>query len=152
VPVDPTGRWRITNLLPGRYAVRAFNGFEYTKMRDIDLLEGEVQEVAFVFDPLPADEVYAFPNPARHATTLRFSSTLPGLEAQMMIFDIAGNLVKEIAGSEMSSPRPSVYHFPWDLRNNDGEGVASGVYLFMVKVRGSNGQSAKVIKKLAVVK
>jgi hypothetical protein len=152
VGVDPTGRWRIPNLLPGKYAVRAFNGFEYTKEQEVILLEGEVRDVVFVFDPLPEGDVFAFPNPARHATTIRFRSALPGLEAQIRIFDIAGNLVREITGSEMNSPSPGLYHAPWNLTNMDGEGVASGVYLFIVKVKGSNGQSGKVIKKLAIVK
>ena len=52
----------------------------------------------------------------------------------------------------MTSPSPSLYHTVWDLKNDDGEDVASGVYLFIVKVKGENGQSAKVIKKLAVIR
>ncbi len=44
-------------------------------------------------------------------------------------------------------------HARWDLANAQGEAVASGIYLFMVKVRGgSENQTAKVIKKLAVVR
>ena len=51
------------------------------------------------------------------------------------------------------APAPGVYHARWDLTNSRGEAVASGVYLFMVKVKGGpDGQSAKVVKKLAVVK
>ncbi|HBL19061.1 MAG TPA: hypothetical protein DD417_20455 [Elusimicrobia bacterium] len=150
--VAPTGRWNISNLLPGKYSVRAFNGLEYTDFQEVQLQEGAEQEVQFVFDPLPTDKVFAFPNPALHGTTFRFESALPGLEAQVMIFDIAGILVREIAGSEMQSPAPGRYHAPWDLSNMKGEPVASGVYLFVVKVKGSNGQSGKVVKKLAVVR
>ncbi len=50
-------------------------------------------------------------------------------------------------------PAPGLYHAVWDLDNDRGEAVASGVYLFMVKVKGGpEGQSAKVIKKLAIVR
>ncbi|PCI36122.1 MAG: hypothetical protein COB53_10270, partial [Elusimicrobia bacterium] len=150
--VNPVGRWSIGDLLPGKYQVRAFNGFEYTQMQDVQLLEGEIQDITFVFDPLPEDEVFAFPNPSRDRTTIRFTTTLPGLEAQIRIFDIAGNLVREITGSEMTSPSAALYHAVWDLKNRNGESAASGVYLFVVKVKGSNGQAGKVIKKLAVVK
>jgi len=96
--------------------------------------------------------VFAFPNPAKRSTTFRFKTALPGLEAQVRIFDIAGTLVREITGSDMTSPQSGIYHATWDLRNSDGDGVASGVYLFIVKVKGSNGQSGKVIKKIAIVK
>ncbi|MFH1726347.1 MAG: T9SS type A sorting domain-containing protein, partial [Elusimicrobiota bacterium] len=150
--VGPTGRWRIGGLLPGKYAVRAFNGLEYTRFQDVELLEGETRDVGFVFDPLPAEQVFAFPNPARRTVTFRFVSALPGLDAQIRVFDIAGILVREITGSEMTSPSPALYHADWDLTNMNGEAVASGVYLFIVKVKGSNGQSGKVIKKLAVVR
>ncbi len=150
--VNKVGRWTISNLLPGKYQVRAFNGFEYTQLKDVDLLEGETKDVSFVFDPLPEADVFAFPNPARSQTTIRFTTTLPGLEAQVRIFDLSGTLVRELTGSEMTSPKPSLYHAKWDLKNMHGESAASGIYLFIVKVKGSNGQSGKVIKKLAVVK
>ncbi|TBR21280.1 T9SS type A sorting domain-containing protein [bacterium] len=149
---DPTGRWSIPNLLPGKYSVRAFNGLEYTDPQDVELGEGETREVVFVFDPLPEASVFAFPNPARSKTTFRFVSALPGLEAQVTVFDIAGTLVKEIPGSAFVAKAGGVYHADWDLTNEDGESVASGVYLFMVKVKGNNGQSGKVVKKLAVVR
>ena len=96
---------------------------------------------------------FAFPSPARSAATFRFVSALVPLEAQVEIFDVAGRLVRDIPGSQMSSPSSGLYHADWDLTNMKGEPVASGVYIFMVKVRGGpQDQSAKVIKKLAVVR
>ncbi|MBI3288651.1 MAG: T9SS type A sorting domain-containing protein [Elusimicrobia bacterium] len=106
---------------------------------------------------MPNEQVFAFPNPARQSTTLRFMTTLLPLEAQIRIFDIAGSLVKELSiasGEIVAAPGSgaSVYHANWDLTNSKGAGVASGVYLFAVKVKGGNDQTALVIKKLAVVK
>jgi hypothetical protein len=158
VPVPPGGHWRIPNLLPGRYAVRAYNGMDYTKFQTVDLVDGEIKTLTFVYDPLPTDRVYAFPNPARLATVFRFSSALVPLDAQIRVFDIAGNLIKELSlagGGIAAAPTPSdpfLYHANWDLTNLRGESVASGVYLFAVKVKGGADQSAVVIKKLAVVK
>ncbi|MBI5597448.1 MAG: VCBS repeat-containing protein [Elusimicrobia bacterium] len=152
VKPDPTGRWVIPNLLPGKYAVRAFNGLEFSEPLPVELGEGETREVVFVFDPLPEAQAFAFPNPARERTTFRFVSGLPGIEAQVSVFDIAGVLVKEIPGSAMAVKPGGLYHAVWDLTNDAGESVASGVYLFMVKVRGSNGQTGKVVKKLAIVR
>jgi len=157
VPVQNSGHWYIPNLLPGRYEVRAFNGLEYTDFQTVDLIDGEIKTLNFIYDPLPANQVFAFPNPARQSTTLRFLTTLLPLEAQIRIFDIAGSLVKELstsAGDIAAAPASglSVYHANWDLTNSKGAGVASGVYLFAVKVKGGNDQSALVIKKLAVVK
>ncbi|MBI5202138.1 MAG: hypothetical protein HY925_11170, partial [Elusimicrobia bacterium] len=153
VGVNPTGRWTIPNLLPGKYGVRAFNGISYTDIMDVEVGEGELKDVSFVFNPLPEAAVFAFPNPAGRETTIRFECPLSPLEANISIFDIAGNLVKEIPGSAMTATGPGLYHAPWDLRNMRGEPVASGVYLFMVKVKGgSPEQNAKIVKKLAVIK
>lgn len=152
VTVDASGQWQISGLLPGKYGVRAFNGLEYTLLKEINLLEGEIKTVSFLFDPLPEKKVFAFPNPALRQTTIRFVTALFPFEAQIRIFDIAGTLVREIPGSALSSPSSALYHAVWDLKNDDGEAVASGVYLFIVKVKGANGQSAKVIKKVAVVR
>ncbi|MBI5201173.1 MAG: T9SS type A sorting domain-containing protein, partial [Elusimicrobia bacterium] len=153
VGVNPLGRWTIPNLLPGKYGVRAFNGVTYTELVDVELGEGELKEVGFVYNPLPEASVFAFPNPAKAQTTFRFETPLSPLEAQVLVFDLAGSLVREISGSEMTTTAPGLYHAPWDLRNGQGEPVASGVYVFMVKVKGgSDQQTAKIVKKLAVVK
>jgi hypothetical protein len=151
---DPTGRWTIGHLLPGSYAVRAYTGLGYTDFQNVDLAEGEIRTVGFVFNPLPDASVFAFPNPARHSTTIRFETALQPLEAQIAIFDLKGSLVREVPGNRITATAtPGLYHYVWDLTNARGEPVASGVYLFMVKVKGgSENQLVKVIKKLAVVR
>jgi len=151
--VKPTGRWEIPGLLPGAYSVRAFTGLGYTPFQDVTLTEGEVRVLGFVFNPLPEASVFAFPNPARTSTTIRFETALAPLEAGIYIFDIAGNLVKEISNSQISRAAAPIYRVDWDLNNTNGRAVAPGVYHVMVKVKGgSEDQTAKVIKKLAVVR
>ncbi len=150
---DPSGRWIIGGLLPGTYSVRAYTSLGYTAFQDVVLLDGEVRVLGFVFNPLPEESVFAFPNPARTATTIRFESALFPLEAGISIFDLSGNLVKEIPDSDISRAAVPVYRANWDLRNSGGQGVAPGVYHVMVKIRGgTDNQRAKVIKKLAVVR
>ncbi|MFI5361937.1 MAG: right-handed parallel beta-helix repeat-containing protein [Elusimicrobiota bacterium] len=159
VKVGGGGRWTIPHLLPGAYAVRAWTGLGYTQFQNVALNEGDVLDLEFAFDPLPAASVFAFPNPARTSTTIRFQTALWPLQADIDIFDVAGNLVREITGSAISQLRdpttgnPDLYHAEWDLTNSRGRTVASGVYIVMVKVKGGSGnQVAKVIKKLAVIR
>jgi hypothetical protein len=157
VPVPNGGHWVIPNLLPGRYSVRAYNGVDYTELQTVDLIDGEVRSIGFLSSPLPNEQVFAYPNPARFSTTFRFQSALIPVEADIRVFDLAGRLVKELttANGGVTSASTSgvgVYHADWDLTNTRGEAVASGVYLFSVKVSGGNGQTALVTKKLAVVR
>ncbi|MEK7426454.1 MAG: carboxypeptidase-like regulatory domain-containing protein, partial [Actinomycetota bacterium] len=102
VQVQPSGRWTIPSLLPGRYSVRAYTGLAYTDFQDVDLAEGEFKTLGFVFDPLPEASVFAFPNPARTSTTIRFVTVLAPLEAQVLIFDIGGHIVREFPGSQIT--------------------------------------------------
>ena len=101
---------------------------------------------------LPRDGVFAFPNPARVSTTIRFETSSNLLDARIRIFDVTGRMVKEISRSDIKSPKPGLCHATWDLRNMSGAAVASGVYIFVVGVSGSDGRSHRVVKKLAVVK
>jgi flagellar hook assembly protein FlgD len=98
--------------------------------------------------------VYAFPNPARTSTTIRFQAELSPIQADITIYDIAGNLVREISGGQIQLQADQLtYHAPWDLTNSRGQAVASGVYLVMVKVNDGTGNPlAKVVKKVAVIR
>ena len=115
VQVQPSGRWTIPSLLPGRYSVRAYTGLAYTDFQDVDLAEGEFKTLGFVFDPLPEASVFAFPNPARTSTTIRFVTVLAPLEAQVLIFDIGGNIVREFPGSQINGAAAPTYRVDWDL-------------------------------------
>lgn len=157
VPIPASGHWVIPNLLPGRYSVRAFNGIDYTAVEEVDLIDGEVKTIGFLSSPLPNEQVFAFPNPARRSTTIRFQTSLLPWDADIRIFDLKGQLVKALsksAGEIADAPGSGfgVAHAVWDLTNMRGEPVASGVYFFSVKIRGGNDQSALVTKKLAVVR
>jgi hypothetical protein len=153
VSVLSNGRWTIPHLLPGTYTVRAFTGLTYTAYQSVTLSEGDIVTLDFAEDPLPNVSVFAFPNPARTSTTIRFQTALQPLQADVTIFDIAGNLVREIPGDQLTTPDNLTYYAKWDLTNSSGQNVASGVYLMMVKVKGGSGaQMGKVIKKIAVVR
>ena len=149
----PDGKATIFNLLPGKYSVRVFNGLEYTPMMDVVLAEGQALELNLAWDMLSVNSVYAFPNPARDSAIIRFETHLYPFEAQVIIFDIAGIPVREIYGSQISGQGGGVWHAAWDLRNSKNQKVASGIYLFMVKIKNAaSGQTKKVIKKLAVIR
>ena len=59
---DVDGRYKVPNLLPGIYQVRAFNGKFFSEMQTVQLNGGEFS-LTFKFALLPEEEVYNFPNP-----------------------------------------------------------------------------------------
>ena len=67
--------------------------------------------------------------PSLGHNSIRFSN-LAG-DATIKIFTITGELVKEIRTSNAS--------YDWEVKNQDGAAVASGVYLYQIK----NAESEK---------
>jgi len=71
----------------------------------------------------------------------------------LKIFTIAGELVREIKGNELTKAGANEYLFAWDCTNMNGERVSSGVYIYIVKVKDiTNNDEVAVTKKLAVIR
>lgn len=92
---------------------------------------------------LPAKSVYNWPNPnIDNYTFIRYRLN-QAADVRIKIFDLAGDLVRELPGSGAALTDNEVR---WDLN-----GVQSGVYLCRVEARGQERNEVKVIK-IAVVK
>lgn len=80
--------------------------------------------------PLRVDHVLSIPNPVRSGDSVRFIVEGQGIEdIQVEIFDLSGRGV-------FSSGWVDGETFEWHLMNSQGEALANGVYLYMVRVRG----------------
>ena len=92
--------------------------------------------------PAPTINVRVYPNPWRKDKHDGNPMTFSGLVAgtTIKIFTVSGHKVKEL-----QTNGPSV---PWDLTNDSGDKVASGIYVYLM----TDGQGDKVRGKLAVVK
>jgi ligand-binding sensor domain-containing protein len=81
-------------------------------------------------------DILPYPNPAVIKTgEERVSFTLPPFGSKIKIFTVAGEFIKEI---------PSEGNWKWDLRNQSGELVSAGVYLFLVTDAGGNTHAGKI--------
>ncbi|MFB0526071.1 MAG: T9SS type A sorting domain-containing protein [bacterium] len=156
VPIESDGTYSIPNLLPGRFIARAYNGTIYSNPRTVNLKEGETLRVNFAFGVIPEEEVYNYPNPAKSGwTMIRYYCGYSDPEAQIKIYNIAGEVVRKVGDSEINKPYPSenIYEFSWNCKNSSGKEVASGIYIYIVEVKDKNGSgSKKVVKRLAVIR
>jgi enediyne biosynthesis protein E4 len=72
-----------------------------------------------------------YPNPFNPQTKIRY--TIPeASKIQIVIFDLLGNIIN-IFNTDHSSG--GYFHFEWDGRNNYGEKVTSGVYLYQFQTK-----------------
>ncbi len=94
--------------------------------------------------------VYNYPNPTSGETHFTFKLTQIPEEINIKIFTIAGRLVREIklSSSELKYDFNKIY---WDGRDEDGDILGNGIYLYKVIMRAGD-RSEEVTQKLAIVK
>ncbi|MDO8734989.1 MAG: fibronectin type III domain-containing protein, partial [Elusimicrobiota bacterium] len=154
IDADTSGNYTIPNLLPGKYVVRAFNGVQMSEPSEVQVKEGEKVMLNFKWAlGLVNENVYAFPNPTKiENITIRYSALNTNHTAKIRLYNIAGELVRVAENSEITAT-PPVYKFVWDLKNEDGDDVASGVYIYILDLKETDtGEKATVKKKLAIIK
>ena len=88
----------------------------------------------------------AYPNPFNPTATLRFAvpKTTGALAATLTIYDVAGQTVKTLVDESVAA---GVYEATWDGTDAGGRAVASGTYIYELRV-GSVFASAKRVTLL----
>ncbi|HBA59398.1 MAG TPA: hypothetical protein DCZ92_00970 [Elusimicrobia bacterium] len=142
---DAAGSFEVPNLLPGTYSIRVYNGSDYSLMRTVTLRPGERLIFTPEWELLNKDKVYAYPNPAGAVVHFHFETLPANAEAQVEVFDITGRLIKTLRDITPDAPGRKL---TWNISRDS---VASGVYLYILRVR--SGSAVKsVVKKFAVIR
>jgi hypothetical protein len=102
---------------------------------------------------LVLDHILNYPNPFTTRTSFFFEHNQPGttLDVMIQIFTVSGKLVKTI----QRTPAPGGYRagpFEWDGKDDFGSNIGRGVYIYRVKVRNENGETAEEYQKLVILK
>ncbi len=85
-------------------------------------------------------EIVPYPNPAVIKTgEEKVSFTIPPYESKIKIFTVVGEFIKEITSTQ---------NWKWDLRNQSGELVSGGIYLFLI----TDAQGNTHVGKIAVIR
>lgn len=99
------------------------------------------------------DHVLNYPNPFTTRTEFFFehNQVLEQLEAQIQIFTVSGKLVKTI--NQLVNTRGFRSEgILWDGRDDFGDQIAKGVYVYQLTVRTQDGDVAKKTEKLVLLK
>lgn len=109
-----------------------------------------VKKFFLVSDEAKLLNVYNYPNPSKGETYFTFKLTQIPEEIRIKIFTIAGRLVREIklTSAELKYDFNKIF---WNGRDEDGDAIANGVYLYKVIMKTGN-KSEEAIQKLAIVK
>ncbi|KER10138.1 MAG: hypothetical protein HY22_07730 [[Candidatus Thermochlorobacteriaceae] bacterium GBChlB] len=145
---DGDVRYPLRNLSPGNYTLR-FKAWDAYNNSTEKLLSFTVADSS----RLALGNVYNFPNPFQTRTAFIFSHNRAGddLNTRIKIYTVAGRLVKTL--EQTTSASPNNIRIDWDGRDDDGQELANGIYLYKVIVRSLRGDfQREMIEKLAIVR
>ncbi len=138
--------YRFTNLEPGNYKLKVtawdvFNNFS-SKTINFTVVDNE---------GLTIKNVYNYPDPFRYNTTFTFQQNVSKpINVKIRIFTVAGRLIRQI---EKLGINEKFVKVNWDGRDQDGDIIANGTYLYKVIVQTSDGEYNKsVLGKLAIIR
>ncbi len=144
----------LNNLTPGRHTL-AVKGWDVANNSG----EGYTEFVVAEDGKAALDHVLNYPNPFTTNTYFQFEHNLAGqmLDVQINIFSVAGRLVKTIQQTMANTDGFRVTDIQWDGKDEYGDQLAKGVYLYRVKLRGTavSGDTATAeskFEKLVILK
>ncbi|HXF99973.1 MAG TPA: C25 family cysteine peptidase [Bacteroidota bacterium] len=97
-------------------------------------------------------QLYNYPNPFSTETSFTFmlTGTVPPEELTLRIFTVAGRRIREIRVPS-SELRIGFNRIHWDGRDEDGDEVANGYYLYQIAIKGA-GTTHSEMQKLVKVR
>lgn len=101
---------------------------------------------------LQLQHVLNYPDPFTTHTQFYFdiNEVCDQMDVQIQIFSVSGKLVKNI----LTSVKTDSFHsepIDWDGRDDYGDRIAKGVYIYHIRVRTSSGQTADTYQKLVIL-
>lgn len=101
---------------------------------------------------LKLERVYNYPNPFTSKTTFMFEHNRPGdnLQVTIRILSVSGKLVKSIFRTINNAGNRS-FEIEWDGRDEFGNQIGRGVYIYQVDVKDSNGKKQSALQKLVIL-
>jgi hypothetical protein len=150
ISFDTTNRTMTFNyknlLTDGEYRLKIF-----TKDVNGILSNSPVFERFFVvFNELKIAQVYNYPNPFTEGTNFTFKLTQVPDEVVIRIYTVAGRLIREMKKSS-TELNADFNYLPWDGRDQDGDLIANGVYLYKVIAK-LGDKTEHITEKLAKIR
>lgn len=130
----------LRNLATGRHTLQV-KGWDVANNAG----EGYTEFVVAEDGKAALDHVLNYPNPFTTNTYFQFEHNMAGqiLDVQVNIFSVSGRLVKTIQQTVANNDGFRVASdIQWDGRDEYGDSLARGVYLYRVKIRGTDASGA----------
>lgn len=140
-------KYNFTSMQPGDYSlkIKAWDVFNNFSVRNASFSVVSAEKGIVIRD------VVNYPNPMTSFTTFTFQHNYNSLlSAKVKIYTVAGRLIKTL---EEKYILEKFIKIDWDGRDEDGNQIANGTYLYKLTVESDDGQFRNnVLGKLSVIK
>ena len=102
---------------------------------------------------LALQHVLNYPNPFTTHTTFMFEHNKPGVGmwVQVQVFTVTGKLIKTLDKYLVNEGFRN-FSLEWDGTDDFGDRIGRGVYIYRLKVRTADGETAHQFERLVVLK
>lgn len=132
---------------PHRLSVKVWDIFNNSSESSINFIVSNSTGLAL-------EHVLNYPNPFTTSTNFYFEHNHPctSITVQVKIFTIAGKLIKTITVEQSGSANAKGSAISWDGKDDFGDAIGRGVYLYQLEVLTSDGLKANKLEKLVILK
>ncbi|MCW9098596.1 MAG: T9SS type A sorting domain-containing protein [Ignavibacteriaceae bacterium] len=116
------------------------------KYKELYLVVGAETEVNTIPESFALKQNY--PNPFNPTTTIEFSLPIAA-DVQLTVFNILGQQVASLINEQVSAGNHSIL---WNANGSNGMKLSSGIYFYMLKASGVDGNEFQKIKKMILLK
>ena len=139
--------YRFTNMKPGDYniQIKAWDVFNNLSSKEASFT------VVSPDNGIVLRDVYNYPNPFTSSTVFTFQHNIASpINVKIKIYTVAGRLIKQIEDWDVMDKFVKVN---WDGRDEDGNQIANGTYLYKLIVESVDGKyTDNALGKLAVIR
>ncbi len=141
-------RLRLADISPGTHTlmVKAWDVYNNSNETQVDF-------VVATDENLVIKNLLNYPNPFTTKTKILFDQNKAGqeLNVSVTIFSISGRVVKTIFSKISNSPS-HIDQIEWDGKDDYGQSLGQGVYIYKVKVKSEDGKTEEGFQKMVVLK
>ena len=141
-------RFPLNNLSEGSHTavIKAWDVFNNSNEARLNFVVSNTREGKL-------DKVYNYPNPFSTRTQFMFEHNLPNqlLQVDITIYTVTGKVVRRIHEQRISSGT-RIDDIVWDGRDEWGDRLGNGVYLYKINVRSAGGLQATKLEKLVILR
>ncbi|MBR9861140.1 type IX secretion system sortase PorU [bacterium] len=139
--------YRMTDIAPGRHTVKLKIWDAYNNAS-----EAYTEFMVYGDEGLVVNNLLNYPNPFTTFTTFHFDHNRAGqnIIANLTIYSVSGNVVMS---KTVSIPNAQTHSsdITWDGRDDFGDPIGRGVYLYTLEIKAEDGSTEKKTEKLYII-